>query len=101
MKITELLRGLVNLIVGIVVTILGLRFLLRLFNANANNEFVSWIYDSSAEIMGPFRGVFPVSNVEGSVIDFPALFAILVYLLIAFFVVYIINTLDVASKKRK
>jgi len=100
MNLGTLLKSLVNLIVGIVVIILGLRFIFRLFSANADNGLVNWIYNSSAEIMGPFRGIFPTANIEGSVVDFPALFAMFIYMLIGFFVVYIIDAVSTNTKKK-
>lgn len=100
MNLGTLLKSLVNLIVGIVVIILGLRFIFRLFSANADNGLVNWIYNSSAEIMGPFRGIFPTTNIEGSVVDFPALFAMFIYMLIGFFVVYIIDAVSTNTKKK-
>lgn len=100
MNIGNVLKTFVNVIVGIVVVILGLRFVFRLFNANADNGLVEWIYNSSAEIMGPFRGIFPASNVEGSVFDFSALCAIFMYALIGFFVVYVIDSLSASTERR-
>lgn len=101
MNFGVLLKSFVNLIVGIVVVILGLRFIFRLFAANAGNGLVEWVYNSSAEIMSPFRGIFPTATVDGSVIDFPALFAIFIYMLIGFFVIYIIDSLTVSTTKRR
>ena len=104
MSLNNLLTGVVNLIMGIVAIILGLRILLRLFGANAENDFVNWIYQSSAEILGPFRGIFPTPNLEGFVIDFTAIFALLVYGLVAMLALYLINVLTIpartTSKKR-
>lgn len=101
MNFGALLKSFVNVIVGIVTVILGLRFIFRLFAANPDNGLVEWVYNSSAEIMGPFRGIFPTATVEGSVVDFPALFAIFIYMLIGFFVVYIIDSLANSTSKRR
>lgn len=76
-----ILSGLVNFFVGIATIILSLRVLFRLFDANAANAFVSWIYDTSNTLMGPFRGIFPPANFEGGItLDVSAIFAIIMYL---------------------
>lgn len=100
LKIRNIMIGLVNLVLVVSWTILGLRFILRLFAANPNNDFVSWVYEASGEIMGPFRGIFGTPNIEGFVIDFTALFAMLVYGLIAMLAIYLIDLLT-PTKSRK
>lgn len=101
MYIRNLMVGLINLIVGIAWTLLGLRFLLRLFGANASNSFVDWIYQTSGDIMAPFRGIFPAREIEGFTIDFTALFAMLVYGLLGMLVIYLIAALTPSSKNKK
>lgn len=78
--IARLLTGLINFFVGIVEIFLGLRVLLRLFGANSDVAFVQWVYDSSGVLLEPFRGIFPTREIApGSLLDFSALFAMLVY----------------------
>lgn len=101
MKINSILTGLVNVVVGVAWTLLGLRFLLRLFSANTENGFVSWVYDTSGEILGPFRGIFPDTNLEGFVFDFTALFAILVYGLFGMLVIFLIDALTPTKTVKK
>lgn len=103
MRLGSVLIGLVNVIIGVVWTLLGLRFILRLFSANPDNGFVNWIYETSGEILGPFRGIFPSADLEGFVFDFTALFAMLVYGLIAMLAFYLIAALTPSEKtvKRK
>jgi len=74
------IAGFINFFIAVVEIFLGLRVVLRLFGANANNAFVQWVYDSSAVLLDPFRGIFPAREIaDGSVLDFSALFAMLVY----------------------
>lgn len=81
--IVRLLAGLINFFVAIAQIFLGLRVLLRLFGANDEVAFVQWVYESSGVLLEPFRGIFPTQEVvPGSVIDFSALFAMLIYGLI-------------------
>jgi uncharacterized protein YggT (Ycf19 family) len=93
MSLKYLLTGIVNLLMAIVGILLGLRIILRLFAANPNNNFVNWVYETSGVIIGPFRGVFPNPNLEGFVIDFTAIFALLVYGLFGMLALYIIDLL--------
>lgn len=82
--ITRLVLGFINFFLALVEIFLGLRVLLRFFAANPSNHFVSWIYNSSDVLMQPFRGIFPPTVIgRDHVIDFSALFAMLVYALIA------------------
>ena len=99
MSIRAAMIGLVNLVVGVAWTLLGLRFILRLFSANPNNGFVEWIYEASGEVLAPFRGIFGTPNFDGFVIDFTALFAMLVYGLIGMLIVYLIGVLTPSPKK--
>lgn len=104
MTIENILKSIVNLILGIVAALLSLRIIFRLLDANTNNEFVNWIYESSGEIISPFRGIFTNPNLDGYVIDFTAIFALLVYGLLGMLAFYLINLLTVAgtgTRKRK
>lgn len=97
----ELAKGFVNLMLAIVGVILGLRFILRLFGADGGNDFVNWIYETSGEILGPFRGIFPSANLDGFVIDFTAIFALVVYSLIGMLAFYLIEMLTPRKKGRR
>lgn len=94
-------KGIVNLMLTIVGVILGLRFILKLFSANAGNDFVNWIYETSAEILGPFRNIFPSSNLDGFVIEFSTIFALLVYSIIGMLAFYVIDLLTPQKKGRR
>ena len=101
MSIERFLNGVVNVIMAIVGTILGLRIVLRLFAANPENDFVNWVYQSSSEILGPFRGIFPSPNLDGFVIDFTAVFGLLVYGIVAMLALYVIAALTPDRPRRK
>ena len=87
-------RIIVNVMLGVVAFFLGLRFILRLFGADGSNGFANWIYETSSEILGPFRGIFPSANLDGFVIEFTTIFALLVYAIIGMFAFYIIDILS-------
>jgi len=87
---------------GLAELILGLRFILKLFGANAGNDFVNWVYQTSGAVLDPFRGIFPTEVFKSSfVVEFSTLFAIIIYGLIAMLLVYILDviTRPVSHKK--
>lgn len=90
----EMVQSLTNFFVGVVSVFLGLRFIFRLFNANAGNDFVAWLYRVTEQLLEPFRGIFPVQEIEpGYVIEFSTLFAMLAYALIGFLIIALVDAL--------
>jgi len=72
--------GLINFFAGIVELFLLMRVLFRFFGANPNSSFVHWVYNSSDVLLQPFRGIFPTQTIgRNHVVDFSALFAMVVY----------------------
>lgn len=64
--------------------VLFFRVFLLAFSANTSSAFVEFIYRTSADFLQPFRGIFPPRNVgETGYLDVSALFAIIVYGLVA------------------
>ncbi len=62
---------------------LSLRVFLLAFSANATTPFVKFIYNTSADYLEPFRGIFPAKPVsQTGYLDVASLFAIIIYLLI-------------------
>lgn len=94
MRIADITTGLINLFVGAVITVLGLRFLLRLFAANESVTFVSWIYETSAALLEPFRGIFPTQTFENNIVlELSTLFAIIVYALLGMLLLAAVDVL--------
>lgn len=76
----RIITNLIRILTSIAEFFLGLRFLLRLFNANAGAPFVKWIYDTSDSLLYPFRGIFPNQILSGGhVFEITTLFAIMAY----------------------
>lgn len=64
--------------------VLAFRVFLLAFSANPSSPFVKFIYNTSADFLQPFRGIFPPKAVgETGYLDVSAMFAIIVYGLIA------------------
>lgn len=73
----------VQYIFGIIFALLAVRFLFRLLGANPSAPFTQFIYDLTAPLVAPFRGVFPADTVQGNVFDWSILLAMAVYWLVA------------------
>jgi hypothetical protein len=88
------LGALVNLFLVLVTGLLLLRIILRLFGANPSTAFVNWIYNTTGDLMAPFRGIFPTPTLgEGYVLDLPAIFALIVYILIGLLILALLSLL--------
>lgn len=80
-------------ITGILLTILGIRFLLSILGANTTNPFADFIYSVSKPFVRPFFSLFKYDGyVYGeSRFEMYTLVAILVYLAIAFGITKLIS----------
>lgn len=63
------------------VSLIGLRALLKLVAANPNNAFASFVYDVTETLLRPFLNLTATPSVGGMVLDLPALIGMLVYML--------------------
>lgn len=100
-KVNNFLVQGINIVSGIVLTLLGLRFVLKLFGANPANGFVDWIYETSRQLMEPFLGIFPAPRLEnGFVLELSTLFAIIIYAIIAMLLVALVQWLIAAGTEQ-
>ncbi len=76
-------------IFGLLEIILAFRFILKLFAANPNAGFSSFIYGLSYPFASPFLNVFRISRVDGNIFEWTTLLAMIVYLLVAWGIVKI------------
>ena len=74
-------------ILGTVEVILLFRFFLKLFEANPNAGFSSFIYTVSYWFTAPFTSVFKTANVSGSLFEWTTLLAMFVYWLVAYAII--------------
>lgn len=101
MKLMVAISGFINFLFGLIEGLLGLRVILKLFGANATAPFVNWVYSVTAPLLGPFKGAFPAPALEGGfVIEFTALFAMLVYALVAYLLLELVAQTNQLSVKR-
>lgn len=95
-KGTPIGRTVINIIHGfalVAITLLTFRFVMLLAGASTTSSFVRFIYRTSDAVMAPFRGIFPPQVSEDGVhyLDFSALFAIVVYALLAWWMASMIR----------
>jgi hypothetical protein len=96
-----LTRYLTSFIFGIVEALLLMRFILKLFGANAAAPFVNWIYETTSPLINPFVGAFPSPNLEGVfVFEFGTLFALLVYMIMYLLVAELLAIMEAATRTR-
>ncbi len=78
---------------GALDALLLIRFALKLLAANPFAGFTSFIYGVTELFVAPFEGVFPSPQTRGSVLEVSTLLAIIVYALLAWLVVSVIEAL--------
>jgi hypothetical protein len=82
---------------GVLETLLGLRFVLALLGANPLNGFASMIYGITGPFVLPFRTLFPTPAAAGSVFELYTLIAMAVYFLLWW---AIVRFIEVATNRR-
>lgn len=96
----EIAQKLVHVFTGAVLTVLGIRFVFKLLGANPANDFVDWIYDTSAVLLQPFRGIFPTEVIERTyVLEFSTLFAMVVYAVAGYLLFALVDAVAGGGKK--
>jgi hypothetical protein len=70
-------------IIGLLEILLAFRFVLKLLGANPAAGFSAFIYGVTYIFAAPFLTVFRYTKVEGSILEWTTLLAMLVYLLVA------------------
>ena len=74
---------LVYFVVGVIVALLGIRFVLQLLGASEASGFVSLIYRLTEPLVAPFYGVFQTTVAYGAArLELESIVAMIVYLLI-------------------
>ena len=84
---------LIWLFFGIVEGLIGLRVLLKLIGANADNAFATFIYGAAGLFVGPFFTLTGSPAAGGMVLEIPSLLAMLVYALLGWVIVRIARVL--------
>lgn len=77
------LATLINVVFGIILTLIGLRMVFLLFNANPANQFVAWVYEISQPLVAPFAGIFTDISLLNGRLEMATIVALIVYGLLA------------------
>ncbi len=92
---TNMAARIVSLIGGIIVALLGLRFILSLLGANRANAFASFIYSASHPFVAPFFGLFNYQEQIGVVrFEFETLIAIAFWSFVTWMIVRLLTIGD-------
>ena len=84
--------AIIYFLLGLLEVVLGLRWLFRLLGANTDNSFIAFLYGVSHPFVAPFNGIFNDQTLgHQGVFEFSTLIAMLVYALIAWGIVALIN----------
>jgi len=82
----------IDVFVTIVLGFLVFRFVLKLFGASSSSGFVDWMYRTTKPLIAPFKGAFPSPVIErGLVFEFNTLLAIVVYALLGWLLVSLVD----------
>lgn len=90
------------LMTAVITGLLMFRFVMKLIAANAANTFVDLMYKITDVMVAPFNGIIasPAAN-NGSIVDTAALFAMVVYVLVAWVLVMLIRILFSSTKRAR
>lgn len=93
-----IINNVINIVLTIVEALLLFRLVLKLLAANESAAFVSWIYKTSAPLLAPFEGMLPTVVESGVVLEMSTLFAIMVYAVVGYLLIAIVDAIYRASK---
>jgi len=94
-------------ILGLIEALLAFRFILKLLGANPNAGFSGFIYGVTFPLAAPFLSVFGITQVQGNILEWTTLLAMLVYLFVAWGIVKLfsmsktVSTPEAAEKMNK
>ena len=78
-----LAKRVVYFIGGVIVALIGLRFIFLLLGANQGSAFVDFIYGLGGVFVAPFNGIFGEPTFGASYFETSSLVAIIIYALVA------------------
>ncbi len=81
-------------VVGLIDTLIAIRFLLNMFGASTVSAFVRFMYDLTAPLVAPFHGIFNTAAEGRSIFEPESIVAIIIYTLIGWGVVSLVRLLS-------
>ena len=99
------LRSMMYYFLGVLESLLAFRLIFKVLGANPESTFVSLIYNVSAAFLAPFSGIFSSAVNEGietqSVLEPTTIIAMIVYALLAYGVVRLIEIYQTPAKNKE
>jgi uncharacterized protein YggT (Ycf19 family) len=86
-----LVSRIVNTIIGIVESLLAIRFLLKLLGASDTSQFIAWFYNITGQLVAPFAGAFPTFDILGMQIETATILAMIVYAFVGWLVMRLLS----------
>lgn len=81
-------------VVGLIDTLIAIRFILKLLGASTVSGFVQFIYGITEPLVAPFHGIFNTTAVNRSELEPESIVAFIIYLLIGWGIVSLIRLLS-------
>jgi hypothetical protein len=102
MRTERILYAIIEVIFDGIAILLGLRVVFRFFGANSGTPFISWLYDTTGQLIAPFAGIFPNPRIEGIfLVDISAIVALVVYSVIGYVVLNFLADLRMRAAARE
>jgi uncharacterized protein YggT (Ycf19 family) len=73
---------LISFMFGVIVTLIGIRVLLKFMAANPASPFAQFIYGLTGMFVAPFNGLTASPAIDGSVLELSSLVAVVIYALV-------------------
>lgn len=86
----RIIRALINIVVGIIELLLGIRLIFKFLVVNTGTPFVAWLYGVTARLVAPFAKILPDWKFSGFVVDFATLAALIVYAIAGYLILMIV-----------
>jgi len=87
-------------VVAVIVTLIAIRFILKMLGASPQAEFVSFMYGVTAPLVSPFRGIFQDTATGFHVFEASSLVAMAIYLLLGWGIVALIKLVSAPRRRR-
>lgn len=78
-------------VLDIIEAVLALRVIFKLLGANPASGFTSLLYSTTAPLVAPFAGIFRTPTVQGSVLEWSTIVAMIIYALVAYAIVQLLR----------
>jgi uncharacterized protein YggT (Ycf19 family) len=101
MKNTTIAKQAIDIVLWIFVSLLLIRFALRLVGANVNSSFMQWILATTDPMVAPFKGLFSNFGKGQYTLELDTVIAIVVYSVLATLLIKLVDLLSLSEGKGK